>query len=184
MVFVDGFCRRPVRRAVESALGVSAVAAISRAGGSGVLCTAFLRDKLSPECTWPRPPVTSYAGGIHHTSVLPVLSPPATAPAWATRTRSMRGAQPVRTATWALFHSSRRTRTLWAGHQRRSRRRSPQSRAPVYRLGASSRRPTALGARLVSGPEPVGRPVDLNRRSDGRQLNERALGGHLFGRLL
>lgn len=40
MVFVDGFRRRPVRRAVEGALGVSAVAAISRAGGSAVLCTA------------------------------------------------------------------------------------------------------------------------------------------------
>ena len=40
MVFVDGFCRRPVRRAVESTLGVSAVAAISRAGGSAVPCTA------------------------------------------------------------------------------------------------------------------------------------------------
>lgn len=51
---------------------------------------AFLRDKLFPECTWPRLPVASYAGGIHHTSVLPVPSPPATAPAWATRTRSAR----------------------------------------------------------------------------------------------
>lgn len=60
----------------------------------------------------------------------------------------------------------------------------PAEQGPVYRLGALSRRPTALGARLVSGPEPVGRPVDLNRRSDGRQLNERALGGRLFGRLL
>ena len=60
----------------------------------------------------------------------------------------------------------------------------PAEQGPVYRLGALSRRPTALGARLVSGPEPVGRPVDLNRRSDGRQLNERALRGRLFERLL
>ncbi|MCS3649464.1 hypothetical protein GGQ08_000758 [Salinibacter ruber] len=60
----------------------------------------------------------------------------------------------------------------------------PAEQGPVYRLGASSRRPTALGARLVSGPEPVGRPVDLNRRSDGRQLNKRALRGRLSGRLL
>lgn len=170
MVFVDGFCRRPVRRAVESALGVSAVAAISRAGGSAVPCTAqrFFGTNCLPSARG-RDRRLRRMLGASITRPRFQFYPPRRLP---------------RTATRALFHSSRRTRTLWAGHQRRSRRRSPQSRAPVYRLGALSRRPTALGARLVSGPEPVGQPVDLNRRSDGRQLNERALGGRLFGRLL
>lgn len=111
----DGFCRRPVRRAVESALGVSAVAAISKA----VVQVCCAQRSVSSGQTVSGVHVAETAGCVvcwGHPSHVRASSPvsPGDCPGMGHQDKEREeggGSQPVQTATRALFHSSRRT--LW-----------------------------------------------------------------------